>query len=56
MAPGKATAELAGQLPGPRVDRIPESGHMVPLEAPDMCRNYLKEFIFENNPAGRGRS
>ena len=51
MAPNKATAELVNALAGPRVDSVANSGHMVPLEAPNKCRNFLKEFIFSNNPA-----
>lgn len=51
MAPAKATAALVEHLPDPAVSRIPESGHMLPLEAPDRCRALLKDFIFSNNPA-----
>lgn len=51
MAPAKATAKLAETLPEPEVTRIPASGHMLPLEAPDECRALLREFIFTHNPA-----
>ena len=51
MAPAKATAALVEHLPDPEVARIPESGHMLPLEAPDRCRAILKNFIFTKNPA-----
>lgn len=51
MAPRKATAELVAHLNGPEVHVIAESGHMVPLEAPNRCRDLLKAFIFANNPA-----
>lgn len=51
MAPRKAGMELAGALPGAKLDIVPLSGHMVPLEAPNLCRNLLKKFIFKNNPA-----
>ena len=51
MAPAKATAALVEHLPDPEVVRIPESGHMLPLEAPDRCRAILKNFIFTKNPA-----
>ena len=51
MAPRKATMELASALPDPRLDIIGSSGHMAPLEAPNICRNLLKDFIFSNNPA-----
>jgi pimeloyl-ACP methyl ester carboxylesterase len=50
MAPRKATQELVDNLPDPEVHVIAESGHMVPLEAPDICRDLLKIFIFTNNP------
>jgi len=52
MAPAKATATLIEHLPNPEVTRIPESGHMLPLEVPDQCRALLKNFIFSHNPAG----
>ena len=51
MAPRKATAQLVEHLNNPEVHLIPESGHMVPQEAPNKCRNLLKNFIFANNPA-----
>jgi pimeloyl-ACP methyl ester carboxylesterase len=51
MAPKKATAELVKNLTDPEVHLIPESGHMVPLEAPNKCRDLLKYFIYTNNPA-----
>jgi pimeloyl-ACP methyl ester carboxylesterase len=53
MTPSGATAELVEHLPGPKVTRIAESGHMLPLEAPDRCRALLKDFIFSNNPTGQ---
>ena len=52
MAPRKATDELIETLPAPEVTRIAGSGHMAPVEAPDLCRDALKEFIFTHNPAG----
>ena len=51
MAPRKATTELVENLNHPEVHFIADSGHMIPLEAPDRCRQLLKEFIFSNNPA-----
>ena len=51
MAPKKATAELIKNLTDPEVHLIPESGHMVPLEVPNKCRDLLKYFIYTNNPA-----
>lgn len=50
MAPKKATAELVEHLNNPEVHYIPDSGHMVPQEAPNTCRHLLKTFIFANNP------
>lgn len=51
MAPAKATAMLVEHLPKPLVTRVPESGHMLPLEVPDQCRTLLRNFIFPNHPA-----
>lgn len=51
MAPRKATMELIEHLTDPEVTLIPESGHIVPQEAPNQCRSLLKTFIFSNNPA-----
>jgi carboxypeptidase C (cathepsin A) len=51
MAPRRATAALVAELDHPSVTRVSESGHMVPVEAPDRCRAALKNFIFEHHPA-----
>ena len=51
MAPRKATAELVKHLHNPEVTVIPKSGHMVPQEVPNKCRDLLKYFIYANNPA-----
>jgi pimeloyl-ACP methyl ester carboxylesterase len=51
MAPRKAGMELVLHLNGPELTIIEESGHMVPLEAPDRTRTLLRDFIFANNPA-----
>jgi len=51
MAPRKATDELVEHLSNPEVHVIPESGHMVPQEAPNKSRHLLKTFIFANNPS-----
>jgi pimeloyl-ACP methyl ester carboxylesterase len=51
MAPRKAGMELAAHLNNPELHIIEESGHMVPQEAPDRCRQLLRDFIFKNNPA-----
>ena len=51
MAPRQATTELVEHLNNPEVHIMPESGHMVPQETPDKCRNLLKTFIFANNPS-----
>ena len=52
MAPRKATAELVDHLADAEVHIVAQSGHMVPQEAPNICRNLLKNFIFANNPVG----
>lgn len=52
MTPRKAGLALVEAMPGSVLDIIEESGHMVPIEAPDHCRALLKDFIFSNNPAG----
>ena len=51
MAPRKATDELIAQLDEPDVAFLPGSGHMVPQEAPNQCRQLLRDFIFRHNPA-----
>ncbi|MFQ3333788.1 MAG: pimeloyl-ACP methyl ester carboxylesterase [Woeseiaceae bacterium] len=51
MAPRKSTMALAETLPSStNIEIIQESGHMVPLETPNQCRDLLKTFIFTNNP------
>lgn len=51
MAPRKATAELVAHLNNPEVTVFEDSGHMVPLEAPNRTRKLLRDFIFTHNPA-----
>ncbi len=51
MTPRKAGLQLVEHLPAPELHVVQESGHMVPLEAPDTCRSLLRNFIFANNPA-----
>ena len=51
MAPAKATSALVEHLNDPEVHYFAESGHMIPQEAPNKCRQLLKSFIFSNNPA-----
>jgi pimeloyl-ACP methyl ester carboxylesterase len=51
MVPPKAGHELAGALKDPDVHVIRDSGHMLPLEAPNRCRHLLRDFVFANNPA-----
>lgn len=51
MAPAKATAELVEHLRDPAVSRVAGAGHMLPQEAPDRCRELLRDFICEHNPA-----
>ena len=53
MAPRKAGMELVEHLNGPELTVIEESGHMVPLEAPDRTRDLLRDFIFANNPSAK---
>lgn len=50
MAPRKATSELIDTLKDAAVHLISNSGHMLPLEAPNECRDLLRSFIFEQNP------
>ena len=51
MAPRRATTELIEHLTNPEVSVIPQSGHMIPQEAPNQCRTLLRDFIFSFNPA-----
>lgn len=51
MAPRKAGMELVEHLNDPQLHIIEGSGHMIPQESPDECRNLLREFIFSNNPS-----
>ena len=51
MTPRKAGMKLVEALPDPEFHLIEESGHMIPLEAPNRCRSLLRDFVFANNPA-----
>ncbi len=51
MAPREAGMQLVEALRDPELHIIQNSGHMLPLEAPDECRSLLRDFIFANNPA-----
>ena len=51
MAPRKAGMELVEHLADPLLTIIDESGHMIPLEAPNRTRRLLRDFIFTHNPA-----
>jgi pimeloyl-ACP methyl ester carboxylesterase len=51
MAPRKAGMELVAHLTDPQLTIIDESGHMIPLEAPNRTRLLLRDFIFTHNPA-----
>ena len=51
MAPRKAGMKLVENLPNPNLSIINNSGHMLPLEAPNRCRTLLRNFIFQNNQA-----
>jgi pimeloyl-ACP methyl ester carboxylesterase len=53
MAPRKAGMELVNHLNNPEVHIVPKSGHMIPLEAPNVCRQLLKDFIFSKNPSAQ---
>ncbi len=54
MAPNEAGMGLVKGLSdghgAPQLDIIERSGHMIPLEAPDECRDLLEKFIVSNNP------
>ncbi|NQV86688.1 MAG: alpha/beta hydrolase [Woeseiaceae bacterium] len=51
MTPRKAGMELVLHLANAELHLIENSGHMVPIEAPDECRKLLRDFIFANNPS-----
>jgi len=51
MTPRKAGLKLVEHLANPEFHLIENSGHMIPLEAPNECRSLLRNFIFANNPA-----
>lgn len=51
MAPSAATDELIAHLDEPEVALIRDCGHIVPQEAPNECRELLRNFIFRNLPA-----
>ena len=51
MTPRKTGINLVEHLAHPEFHLIENSGHMIPLEAPDQCRSLLRDFIFANNPA-----
>lgn len=54
MAPRKAGLGMARALNDPELSIIEQSGHMVPVEAPNQCRQLLRDFIFKNNPSNFG--
>ena len=51
MAPRRAGMELVENLSGPELHIVEGSGHMLPIERPDQCRQLLRNFIFANNPS-----
>ena len=51
MAPRKAGMELVEHLNGPELTVIEDCGHIIPQEAPNRCRQLLRDFIFTHNPA-----
>jgi pimeloyl-ACP methyl ester carboxylesterase len=50
MAPAAATDALIAALNRPRVDRLPDSGHMLPVEKPRQCGAAVRAFIARHNP------
>ncbi|MDX1403554.1 MAG: alpha/beta hydrolase [Woeseiaceae bacterium] len=50
MIPESASDELIAELHRPQVHVFGDSGHMLPLEAPEECRALLSQFVSENNP------
>jgi len=56
MAPYKTGIELVEHLDAPELNIVPESGHMIPLEAPDNVAQLLQNFVLRNNcPADHNR-
>lgn len=51
MAPRKAGMQLVEHLADPALNIVNNSGHMVPLESPNVTRQLLRDFIFKHNPA-----
>jgi len=51
MTPRRAGMKLVEHLAAPEFHLVENSGHMLPLEAPDQCRSLIRDFIFANNPA-----
>ena len=50
MAPARAGMELVSHLQDAELHIVEDAGHMLPLEAPNLCRAYLREFILRHNP------
>lgn len=51
MAPRNLSQDLIDHLHNPDVHVLEDSGHMVPLEAPNRTRTLLKDFVVAHNPA-----
>lgn len=51
MAPQKAVMQLVEHLHEPRLHILKDCGHMIPQELPDETRQFLRDFVFQVNPA-----
>jgi len=56
MAPHKAGMELVEHLDDPELSIVAESGHMIPLEAPDEIAKLLQDFVLANNAPVRANN
>ncbi len=45
MTPLRFSEELAGGIPGAELEIIPDAGHMLPLEAPELVAERLRAFL-----------
>ncbi len=45
MTPARAGRKLAAAIPGARVEVIPDCGHMMMTEKPDVTLDALKSFL-----------
>jgi pimeloyl-ACP methyl ester carboxylesterase len=49
MMPVSCSQILVENIPNARIEIIPETGHMVMLEKPEMVRNLVEEFLEQMN-------